>query len=140
MKIARRLLCIALLSPGAVAFAQSGAAGPIENCPNKSVEHVDGTFRVVGPAACENGFLEFSWGGISISWEDPVCPLMMVWTPPYDNIIDGSGTTISSPQAAQAMAFFFNCKDDNCLLMDQVSLSGDYLTYTVEPCQGGDPR
>jgi len=140
MKVSRQVLCLTAFLFGAVAFAQSGTTGPKAKCPNKSVDHVAGTFSVVGPAACDNGLLEFSWGGISITWEDPVCPLMMVWTPPYDVIIDGAGTTISNPQAARAMAFFFECADDNCVLTSHIHLSGDYLTYTVEACPGGDPR
>lgn len=140
MKFARKIVCATAFLIGAAAFAQSGTTGPKAKCPNKSVDHVEGSFSVVGPAACDNGLLEFSWGGITVTWEDPVCPLMMVWTPPYDNIIDGAGTTISSPQSARAMAFFFACEDDSCVLSSHIHLSGDYLTYTVEACQGGDPR
>lgn len=93
-----------------------------------------------GFVACENGLLEFGWGPAKITWEEPVCPLLLTWIPPYHEVIDQDGTSISLKNSANAMAVFFTCTSGSCVVSSHMHLAGDYDSYEVAPCLGGDPR
>ena len=139
MKTQYLLLILAALLCGASLYSQS-SGDPKAYCPNKGVSPKGGAWADSGFVACENGLLEFGWGPAKITWEEPVCPLLLTWIPPYHEVIDQDGTTISLKGSANAMAVFFACTSGNCVVESHMHLEGDYDSYEVDPCQGGDPR
>ncbi|MHC4822401.1 MAG: hypothetical protein ACYTEP_00100 [Planctomycetota bacterium] len=133
------LLTMAAILCGASLYSQSGS-DPKPFCPDKGVVQLGGAWVESGFVACENGLLEFGWGSAKITWEDPVCPLMLTWIPPYHEVVDQDSSFVTLKSSANARAVFFTCTSDNCVVASHMHLDGDYDSYEVEGCQGGDPR
>ena len=139
MKI-RTLVFLPALLTGAVAFAQGGTNPGPKVCPDKGVKQVGGEWQDSGFVACENGLISFGFSSAQIVWDDPVCPLMLTWIPPYHEIVGSPGTYTELKSSTQARAVFFSCADDNCVVTSHMHLPGDYDSYEVKPCTGGgDP-
>jgi len=121
--------------------------GRIE-CPNtEAFISVPPKLEPSGFSACDNGIVEFKFGGVHIKWEDPVCPLALIWSPPQYGFRDRKGATWIYLGAAHPQELKFTCnKDDNCVQTGIQELPGLFPQYATVPCSedltppGGGPK
>ncbi|MFQ5748349.1 MAG: hypothetical protein ACE5H3_02695 [Planctomycetota bacterium] len=121
--------------------------GGIE-CPNtEAFISVPPKLEPSGFAACDNGIVDFRFGGVHIKWEDPVCPLALIWSPPQYSFRDRKGATWIYLEAAHPQELKFECnEDDNCVQIGIQELPGVFPQYATFPCHedwtppGGGPN
>ncbi len=138
-------LSLSLLGMFGTPLAAQGLGSPPNTssipCPDIGVVkthelHVE----VMGFSACDKGMIEFEFGGVKITWDDPVCPLFIVITPTWNEIGEKHGTTVTEHQFARGMKFNYACDDktDNCVQTD-IDDIGIYVYNIDSPCTGGPP-
>ncbi len=62
-----------------------------------------------GFTACKGGMTEFQFGGIRITWDDPVCPLFIIMTPAFTETGKKMGARIQDVRLARGLKFNFHC-------------------------------
>ena len=67
---------------------------PMDKCPDMGVQMVDAAFTPTQMAACEFGFLHYEGFGLDLTWEDPVCPLSVIWEPAYSSVVAKPNMTV----------------------------------------------
>ncbi|TAH37441.1 MAG: hypothetical protein EYC70_10755 [Planctomycetota bacterium] len=122
----------------APAYGQDSGAEPVAiPCSDTGVtKHHDGVLSDGGFASCEWGFTDFTFGGVTLHWEDPVCPLYLLWTPPHDETGTKKGFELNPPTPAHAVMIFFVCDQEReaCRFDGTLILPGHYNTYTDRAC------
>ena len=76
------------------------------------VQMVDATFTPTQMAACEFGFLHYEGFGLDLTWEDPVCPLSVIWEPAYSSVVAKPNMTVKHVDNSHARMFEFVCDKD----------------------------
>ncbi len=129
-------LLAALLTPLA---AQDPGGEVTADCPDiGAVQHHTATTTSSGFQACDWGMVEFRFGGVTLTWEDPVCPLFILFEPYWTETGEKHGTLILQVHMARALKFNYRCdeKTENCV---QVSIDefGQYPVHVDSHC--GEP-
>ncbi|GEM_PF-4559112 len=132
------LLVVALCAPlAATTLLQSQGSTPsASTCPDMGVELISATFTPTQMAACEFGFLKYEGFGLDLSWEDPVCPLTVIWEPPYSATVPKPNMTFQYVDNSHAQLFEFVCdeKQEVCRHSNIHELPGFYPFYIELPC------
>ncbi len=88
-----------------------------------------------GLQACEWGMIEFHFGGVKLSWEDPVCPLFILIEPFWTESGQKHGMRIVQVTLSRAMKFNYQCDEEteNC---SQISIDeiGNYPLHVDTGC------
>lgn len=124
-----------LLLIAAIASAQD----PVP-CDNQGTEDKGGEWLDGGFVACDNGIVSWGIPPFQITWEDPVCPLMLTWVPPYHNVVSKNGSYVVASTTAKALAVFFKCEDDQCVKDSELELPGEYQSYVTKGCLTQPPQ
>lgn len=128
----------ALCAPLAAAtlLQSPGSTLPADKCPDMGVQMVDATFTPTQMAACEFGFLHYEGFGLDLTWEDPVCPLSVIWEPAYSSVVAKPNMTFKYVDNSHALMFEFVCDKDAevCRHSTSHELPGFYPFYIELPC------
>jgi hypothetical protein len=128
------LAACALLTGAAAAQEPGGGSAPL--CPDLGVvRHEPLSVTYTGLQACDWGLVEFRFGGVTVTWEDPVCPLFILVEPNWTEIGEKHGARVMAVKLSEAMKFNFACDEEteNCT---QVSVDriGIYAYHIDAPC------
>ncbi|MDA9860461.1 hypothetical protein N9C81_01165 [Planctomycetota bacterium] len=132
------LLIGAFCAPLAAAtlLQSPGSTPPMDKCPDMGVQMVDAAFTPTQMAACEFGFLHYEGFGLDLTWEDPVCPLSVIWEPAYSSVVAKPNMTVKHVDNSHARMFEFVCDKDEEVCRHSASheLPGFYPFYIELPC------
>lgn len=65
-----------------------------------------------GFQACDWGMIEFRFGGVTITWKDPMCPLFILIEPSWTETGQKSGARIHMATTSRGMKYNFICDED----------------------------
>ena len=133
------LLIAAFCAPlAASALLQSpNSAGSGAYCPDLGVKTIDATFTPTLMASCEYGFVKYEGFGLNLSWEEPICPAMVVFEPVYSATVSKPNMRFEYVDSSTAVAIEFCCneKTEACIHSGTHDLPGFYPFYIEIPCE-----
>ncbi len=132
------LLCLLCTPLAASSLIQSpgGTTGQVY-CPNTGVNTVGAKLTPTVTAACKNGFVKYKGFGLDLSWEDPVCPTLVIYEPAHSVTVPKPGMRFKFVDCSKALALEFECDEDteNCNFIGSHELPGAYPFYVELPCE-----